>query len=117
MEPERMDFSAMAPDPARFEARVRAIMRAAAPELARRAEREGVLVVLGQWLRPVLAAAAVVGVIAAGALITSLGDSAPTRTHGVAHQLGVAEPALQWIDEERAPTMSDLEMALMEDGR
>ncbi len=116
MEPERTDFSALAPDSARFEERVRAIMRAAAPELARRAQREGVLVVLGQWLRPVLAAAAVVGVIAAGALM-SLSESAPPRLHGVAHQLGVAEPALQWIDEERAPTMSDLEMALMEDGR
>lgn len=117
MEPERLDFSALSPDPAGFEARVRAIMRAAAPELARRAQREGVLVMLGQWLRPVLAAAAVVGVIATGALMVSLSESAPPRLQGVAHQLGVAEPVLQWIDEERAPTMSDLEMALMEDGR
>lgn len=117
MEPERIDLNALSMDPDRFEARVRSIMRAAAPELARRAQRDGVLVVLGQWLRPALAAAAVVGIIATGALLQSVGDASPSVNHGVAHQLGVAEPALQWIDEERDPTVSDLEMALIGDGR
>ena len=117
MEPERIDLTALSIDADRFEARVRSIMRAAAPELAGRAQRDGVLVVLGQWLRPARAGAAVVGIIATGALLQSVGDASPSVNHGVAHQLGVAAPALQWIDEERDPTVSDLEMALIGDGR
>lgn len=117
MEPDRIDLSALSLDADRFEARVRAIMRAAAPELARRASRNGVLVVLGQWWRPGLAAAAVVGVLATGALLQAVRDTAPSASQGVAHQLGVAEPALQWIDEERDPTVGDLEMALIGDAR
>jgi len=117
MEPERFDLDALSMDADRFESRVRAIMRAAAPELARRAQRDGVLVLLGQWLRPALVAAAVIGIIATGALLQGVGDSTPSVSQGVAHQLGVAEPALQWIDEERDPTVSDLEMALIGDRR
>ncbi len=117
MEPERMDLTPLSLRGEALEQRVRAIMRAAAPELARRADRDGVLVVLGQWLRPVLAAAAVVGLLATGALLRGLGE-APAGVNGsVVHELGVAEPALQWIDEERAPTVVDLEMALMGDSR
>ena len=117
MEPERIDLSPLALDPDRFETRVRAIMRAAAPELARRAGRDGVLVLLGQWLRPFLAAAAVVGVLATGALIQAVRETTPATSQGLVHQLGVAEPALLWLDEEREPTVSDLEMALMGDVR
>lgn len=113
MEPERTDLTSLSLRGDAFEQRVRAIMRAAAPELARRAERDGVLVVVGQWLRPVLAAAAVVGLLATGALMRGLGDAAPAANGSVVHELGVAEPALQWIDEERAPSVADLEMALI----
>ena len=119
MEPERIDLSSIAidRDRARFEEREQAIMRAAAPELARRAARDGVLVVLGQWLRPALAAAAVVAAVSAGALLSEMTEPQPPLITGVVEALGVAEPASVWLDEERDPTMSDLEMALMGDAR
>src|SRR5690606_24786499 len=107
MEPERIDLSPLALDPDRFETRVRAIMRAAAPELARRAGRDGVLVLLGQWLRPSLAAAAVGGVLATGAVIQAVRGTTPATSQGLVHPLGVAEPALLWVDEERARTVRD----------
>ena len=113
MEPERMDLSGYRLDSDGFERRVHAIMRAAAPELARRAQRTGILVAVGEWLRPALAAAAVVAAIAAGALAAEF--SRPQQTaasSSVVEALGVAEPASQWLDEERAPTVSDLMMAL-----
>ena len=119
MEPERIDLTSLSldRDSMRFEERVQAIMRAAAPELARRAARDGVLVVLGQWLRPALAAAAVFAAIAAGALVSEVTEAQPPATAGVVQALGVVEPAAVWLDEERDPTMSDLEMALMGDAR
>ncbi|MGH7444854.1 MAG: hypothetical protein ACREKM_08265 [Longimicrobiales bacterium] len=119
MEPERIELSSLAVDrdSSGFERRVHAIMRAAAPELARRAARDGVLVVLGQWLRPALAAAAVIAAVAAGALVNEMTDMPPATTTGVVQALGVVEPASNWLDEERDPTVSDLEMALMEDAR
>lgn len=119
MEPERIDLTALSVDrdSVSFERRVHAIMRAAAPELARRAARDGVLVVLGQWLRPALAAAAVIAAVSAGALASGVADMPPVMTTGVVQALGVVEPASQWLDEERDPTVSDLEMALMEDAR
>jgi hypothetical protein len=115
MEPERIDLTALAADrdPGGFERRVHAIMRAAAPELARRAARDGVLVVIGQWVRPALAAAAVVAAIALGALARAVSAPAPGGEGGtVIEALGVAEPASRWLDEDRAPTVSDLMMAL-----
>ena len=116
MEPERINLHSLVTDGDWFEERVRAVMRAAAPELARRAQRDGVLAIIGQWLRPVLAAAAVVGLLATGALLRTTQEPDAAGA-GVAQQLGVAEPALRWIEEERQPTISDLEMALMEETR
>ncbi len=117
MEPERIDLSPLSLRGEAFERRVHAIMRAAAPELARRAARDGVLVVLGEWLRPALAAAAVIGAIAAGALLSEMRAPQSAPTTGVVQALGVAEPASHWLDEERSPTVSDLEMALIGDAR
>ena len=116
MEPERIDLSGYRLDKDGFEQRVHAIMRAAAPELARRAQRDGILVAVGQWLRPALAAAAIVAAIAAGALAADF--SRPPETAAaptVAEALGVAGPAAQWLDEGRAPTVTDL-MAALDDG-
>lgn len=115
MEPERIELNALAADrdPAALERRVHAIMRAAAPELARRAARAGVLVVIGQWVRPALAAAALVAAVALGALARAVTTPDPAAGVGsVVDALGVAEPASRWLDEERAPTVSDLMMAL-----
>jgi hypothetical protein len=117
MEPERIDLTPLAPGADAFERRIHAIMRAAAPELARRAARDGVLVVLGEWFRPALAAAAVLAAIAAGALLSEMTATEPTGNTSVVQALGVAEPASAWLDEGREPTMSDLEMALMGDAR
>jgi hypothetical protein len=113
MEPERIDLSGYRPDQNSFERRVRAIMRAAAPELARRAQRDGLLVAVGQWLRPALAAAAVVAAIAAGALVAEFSRPQQTAAAGtMVEELGVVEPASRWLDEGREPTVSDLMMAL-----
>jgi hypothetical protein len=117
MEPERIDLTPLATRADALERRIHAIMQAAAPELARRAARDGVLVVLGEWFRPALAAAAVLAAIAAGALLSEMSIPESSDSTSVVQALGVAEPASAWLDEGREPTVSDLETALMGDAR
>jgi hypothetical protein len=55
-------------DPVRWEAAVRSIRAAAAPELERRAKAASALSVLERWSRPVLSAAATVVLLASAAM-------------------------------------------------
>jgi hypothetical protein len=102
-------------DAARWERAVHAILRAAAPELARRAAGGSVLALLVQWSRPVLVAAAAVA-LAFGALTVAASDSSGPGSGdaGVAGALGTREPVASWISEERAPTRADLVQAVNE---
>ena len=111
MDNDRMDLAPLDPmtDRLHYERRVRAILDAAAPELARRATNTSLLALVGAWSRPVLAAAAMIALALAGALFSNR-ELLPRAgsTNGMVQALGVAEPVAVWLDEERPPSMNDL---------
>ncbi len=116
MEPERMDLGPLDPrrDALAYERLVRRVMDAAAPELERRARRASPLAVVAVWARPTLAAAAVIAVLAAGALLsTDRPDREPWPD--TVEALGVPAPAADWLLDEREPTPSDLVLAMESD--
>lgn len=92
----------------------RSIMQAAAPELALRTRREGVLALLGLWSRPALAAAAAILALSSALLIGRILDQpVPFATYaGIAQSLELRDLASSWIDEGRSPTRADLIEAL-----
>ena len=111
MENDKFDLTPLDPmtDRIHYERRVRAILDAAAPELARRAENAGLLALVGAWSRPVLAAAALIALAIGGALFSNRQlMQRPGATNGMVQALGVAEPVAVWLDEERPPSMNDL---------
>jgi hypothetical protein len=71
-EKDRTPDEALSPavDPVRWEAAVRSIVAAAAPELERRARASSPVIVLARWTRPVLSAAAVVALLASAAILS-----------------------------------------------
>ena len=107
------------------EALVARIMAAAAPELERRGsgvipirKARGALGVLSQWSRPILAAAAVVGLLSTGVLRWTPGSEAGTvveaETALLPEVLGLPSTVATWLDEGRAPTRMDLVLAMEE---
>ncbi len=112
---------------ARFESLVAGIMAAAGPELARRAGlRATPLLVLTQWTRPMLAAAAVIALASAAALGLAGRGAGPTTmqlatvvaapTPGMAEALNVPAPVDAWIAGDRDPTKGDLIAAIEQGG-
>jgi hypothetical protein len=85
-------------DPARWEAAVRRVAAAAAPELERRARASSPVIVLARWTRPVLSAAATVAVFASAAILSrgrGEGDLGETAAAGeVAPEMAVASALL-----------------------
>lgn len=116
MSEDRLDLSplGLTADPARFEALVAAIAEQAAPELARRAGRGGVMGVLGRWAWPMLAAASIVAVLSGSAL--ALVHPQATWVP-VAQALQVTEPQPTWLAEGRTADTSDLILALEGESR
>lgn len=116
MDDEPIDFGALDPsrDTVRWEGMIRGISERAAPALARRAAERNVFVLVADWARPALAAAAALAAVSAGALAWELGDPASAPLAGVEEALQLAEPVSLWVAEERAPTTSDL-IAAVED--
>lgn len=114
MEPERVDLSPLDPsrDPLAYERLVRRVMSAAGPELARRARASTPLALLAGWARPTLAAAAVIAVLALGALLATDRAGPRMETASVTEALGVPEPAAAWLSEGREPTAADLVLAV-----
>lgn len=109
---ERLDLSALELDEGRRELMVAAIMARSAPELARRAAAEVTpLLVLTRWSRPALAAAAVLAALCVGVLSLERVDT-PAPGYGLADALAVPEPAAEWLDSERAPTVADVLVAM-----
>ncbi len=95
-------------DSARWSALAARIVRAAAPELARR-RQPGLVPAMVGWARPILVAAAVLLVAGALALratpgVASTGSTVPT----VVELLEVEEPAASWLVENRGPATGDL---------
>lgn len=96
---------------------VRRVMAAALPELQRRAMGRGPILVLADWARPALAAAALIALASALALGLARPGSAvsPTPASGLAEALNVPSPVSTWIVTDRDPTVGDM-IAVVEGG-
>jgi hypothetical protein len=119
MNDERIDFTPLDPhrDPERFEARVGAILAAATTRLAARRTRDTVLGQLAVWWRPLLAAAAIAGIVSA---LTLAGNQAPSTAIddelGVAEAIGVPVQIAQWVRSDVTPGPTEL-LAILETGQ
>lgn len=114
MDPEKVDLTVLdlAADRLHHDRVVRRVMAAAAPELRRRAAGSTPLVLLSAWARPMLAAAAVVAILAAGVLAATERDGQTEPASAVVDALGVPAPAADWLAEGREPTRADLVLAM-----
>jgi hypothetical protein len=111
MNDDRIDFSAVDPtkDDAHFEALVSTIVRDAEVELDRRQGRLTVVGQVGQWWRPLLAAAAVIIVVSLGFLWQLGGNgSIALVENGIEESLGVPAEVASWIRSDELPTTSAL---------
>jgi hypothetical protein len=113
---ERIDLSALKLDEARRELLVAAIMANATPELARRRALDvSPMLMLSEWMRPALAAAAVIALLSAFVLSLDLTETTPGGS--LANALAVPEPADAWLVGERAPTVGDVLIAMEREAR
>jgi hypothetical protein len=103
-------------DAERWEAMVRGIMERAAPILAGYAA-PGPADWLAAWLRPALAAAAVVAILALGALATRSGGGDGDAAIGLADALGYPASVTAWVSTGQAPTLEELTLAMEERNR
>ncbi|HJR52252.1 MAG TPA: hypothetical protein VJ982_00915 [Gemmatimonadota bacterium] len=105
-------------DPERWEAMVRGIVERAAPILAGYAER-GPAELLATWLRPTLAAAAVVSALALGALLAGSREpeTGATATIGLGDALSYPAPVTTWVSTGQTPTIEELVVAMEERNR
>lgn len=95
-------------DTERWERMVVGITAAAAPELARRARlpAPGMMMLLANWVRPTLSAAAVMAA-AAGAFLLTGADSTAEATSLTA-QMGYSTSVASWVDAESAPSVEEM---------
>ena len=102
-------------DTERWERMVAGITAAAAPELARRARlpAPGMMMLLADWVRPTISAAAVMAA-AAGAFLVTRPDAASAEPASLAAQLGYSSTVASWVDAESAPSVE--EMATLDGG-
>ncbi|HEX2189554.1 MAG TPA: hypothetical protein VHG51_11680 [Longimicrobiaceae bacterium] len=109
------DFRDLAPldparDPQRWERMVGGIMAAAGPELARRAAlpQPGMLLLLSDWLRPTVSAAALMAAAAAAFLVAQGPATAPVAEAGLAESLGYPTAVADWVYGGDAPSVEAL---------
>jgi hypothetical protein len=95
-------------DTERWERMVSGITLAAAPELGRRARlpSPGMLMLLADWVRPTISAAAVMAA-AAAAFLVSRPEAATVETT-LASQLGYSSSVSTWVDTESAPSLEEM---------
>jgi hypothetical protein len=104
-------------DPERWEEMVRGIVERAAPILERYAAR-GPAELLASWLRPTLAAAAVVSALALGALAAAVREpETGAATIGLGDALSYPEPVTAWVSTGQTPTIEELVVAMEERNR
>jgi len=103
-------------DPERWEAMVRGIVERAAPILAGYAAR-GPVELLAAWLRPTLAAAAVVAALALGALVSGAREPETGASIGLGDALGYPTPVTTWMSTGQTPTIEELVVAMEERNR
>jgi hypothetical protein len=117
MADDRIDLSSLDPtaDAERFEHIVRAISGGAAGALAARRARASVFGQVGLWWRPLLAAAALAGIISVTAL-TRLGapPEASEPEIGIAEAIGVPQQIAQWVRSDELPSPAELLLTLEE---
>jgi hypothetical protein len=96
-------------DTERWERMVAGITAAAAPELARRARlpAPGMMMLLADWIRPTVSAAAVM-MAAAGAFLVARPAPAAAETASLASQLGYSSAVSRWVDAESAPSVEEM---------
>jgi hypothetical protein len=114
---ERLDLTALEPDEATRELLVAAVMLRSGSELARRGSEDvSPIAVLSDWMRPALAAAAVVAVVAMSVLAQrELAHIEPGS--GLTDALAVPAPVNEWLISERSPTVADLLIAMDAEAR
>jgi hypothetical protein len=95
-------------DAERWERMVAGITAAAAPELARRARMPapGMMMLLADWVRPTVSAAALMAA-AAGAFLVARPGTATAET-SLASELGYSSTVSSWVDAERAPSVEEM---------
>jgi hypothetical protein len=103
-------------DPERWESMVRGIVERAAPILAAYSSR-GPAELLAAWLRPTLAAAAVVSALALGALAAGSREPETGATIGLGDALGYPVPVTTWVSTGQTPTIEELVVAMEERNR
>jgi hypothetical protein len=114
MDDRPIDFTPLDPtlDAERWERRISTIAALAAPELARRAAGAwSPSQVLAGWLRPALAAAAVLALCAAAALSLLPGPS-PEPPVILAEDLRLPAPVSLWLGDDQPPTVADVALAV-----
>lgn len=96
-------------DTERWERMVSGVTAAAAPELARRARlpAPGMMMLLADWVRPTVSAAALMAA-AAGAFLVARPDSASAEASGLAAQMGYSSTVDSWVSAESAPSMEEM---------
>lgn len=96
-------------DAERWERMVAGITAAAAPELARRARlpAPGMLMLLADWVRPTLSAAAVMAAAAGAFLVTQPGALA-AEAGSLAADLGYSASVATWVEAESAPSVEEM---------
>lgn len=114
---EHMDLSALEPDEAQRELLVAAIMSRAGSELTRRASVDvSPIGMLSEWMRPALAAAAVVALVCVS-LLTQQDSAHIEPGGGLTDALDVPAPVNEWLISDRSPTVADLLIAMEGDMR
>jgi hypothetical protein len=103
-------------DPERLERLVGGILAATGPELARRAEahaaRASLLLGLSDWLRPALAAAALLAFLALAALLGGGARADVEPPPGLTQALGYPAPVATWVETERTPSVEEVLISL-----
>lgn len=113
---EPLDLTALRLDDTRRDALVGSIMARAEPELRRRRAADvSPILVLSHWLRPALAAAAVLAAVCVSVLALESTPAGPGT--GLADALAVPQPADAWLVGDRAPTVADVLVALEMEAR
>lgn len=100
-------------DAERWERMVAGITAAAAPELARRARlpAPGMMMLLADWVRPTLSAAAVMAA-AAGAFLFTGTQTAAAEQDSLAAQMGYSSTVASWVDAESAPSLEEMVLGM-----
>jgi hypothetical protein len=95
----------------RREQAIAQILSAAAPELARRADSASPVIVLARWSTPALAAVTLIALLSLATLwrVERRPQDVPLATVG---EVLLPTPVSTWVSEDRAPTNSDLILAV-----